>query len=115
MSKVGLPYSVSRKHKDFMFISGQLPICSTNEKFPKSIEDQVSCSLENLKNVIESEGYTMGDVLKTTVFLADISYLEPMTKIYTKFFPQPFPARSAIAVSGLPKGALVEVEAVVAI
>ena len=76
------------------------------------IREQTRQSLLNVKAILEEAGLTMSDVVKTTVFLADMNDFADMNAVYAEFFAEPYPARSAVAVKMLPKGALVEIEVV---
>ncbi len=79
---------------------------------PESIEEQTRQSLSNVKHILEAAGLTMANVVKTTVFLQDMSCFAGMNGVYTTFFEGEFPARSAFAVKALPKDALVEIECI---
>ena len=93
------------------FLSGQLPIDPATGAFPEGgIKEQTRQSLLNARAILESEGLSLDNVVKTTVLLSDIADFGPMNEVYAEFFSQPFPARSAFAVRDLPKGALVEIE-----
>ena len=93
------------------FLSGQLPIDPTTGAFPEGgIKEQTRQSLLNARAILESEGLTLNNVVKTTVLLSDIANFGPMNEVYAEFFEQPYPSRSAFAVRDLPKGALVEIE-----
>lgn len=107
------PYSQAVEVGNMIFASGQLPIDpATGEFAGETIEEQTTQSLTNLKNILESAGYSMDDVVKTTVFLNDIGEFAPMNGIYAQFFKNDCPARSAFQVANLPKGAKVEIEAI---
>ena len=93
------------------FLSGQLPIDPATGAFPDGgIKEQTRQSLLNAKAILESEGLSLNNVVKTTVLLSDIANFGPMNEVYAEFFEQPFPGRSAFAVRDLPKDALVEIE-----
>ena len=79
---------------------------------PEGIDAQTRQSRTNVKNILEAAGLSLDDVVKTTVFLADMSLFAPMNAVYAEFFQAPYPARSAVAVREIPKGALVEVETI---
>ena len=101
---------------ELLFVSGQLPIDSATGVFPEGgIEEQTRQSLTNVRAILEETGLTMSNVIKTTVFLADMADFADMNAVYAEFFAKPFPARSAVAVKSLPKGALVEIEVVATI
>lgn len=109
------PYSQAIEVGPFVFTSGQLPIVPDTGAFPEGgISEQTRQSLLNIEAVLAAASLTMGDVVKTTVFLADMGDFAEMNAVYAQFFSQPFPARSAVAVKTLPKGALVEIEVVAA-
>jgi 2-iminobutanoate/2-iminopropanoate deaminase len=98
-----------------VFVSGQLPIDPATGAFPEGgVQEQTRQSLTNAKAILEAAGLNLGNVVKTTVFLADMGDFAAMNEIYAQFFSEPFPARSAVAVKTLPKGALVEVECIAA-
>lgn len=98
-----------------IFVSGQLPINPATGAFPKGgVQEQTRQSLLNAKAILESAGLGLNNVVKTTVFLADMGDFAAMNEIYAQFFAAPFPARSAVAVKTLPKGALVEIECIAA-
>ena len=98
-----------------VFVSGQLPIDQATGAFPEGgIIEQTRQSLTNAKAILESAGLGLKNVVKTTVFLADMADFAAMNEVYAQFFEAPFPARSAVAVKTLPKGALVEVECIAA-
>ncbi len=107
------PYSQAVKAGQTLYISGQLPIDPATGTFAAgNIKGQTEQSLRTLGAILEQAGYSFGDVVKTTVLLADIADFAPMNEVYAKFFEGECPARAAFAVRDLPKGALVEIEAV---
>ncbi len=108
------PYSQGISARgEISFVSGQLPIDPATGEFPaQDIAEQTRYSLKNIQAILKAGGYSMDDVLKTTVFLSDIKNFEAMNKVYSEFFHEPYPARAAFQVAALPKGALVEIEAV---
>lgn len=109
------PYSQAIEVNGFVYASGQLPIDPATGAFPEGgVQEQTRQSLLNVKAILEEAGLTLANVVKTTVYLADMSDFAAMNEIYSQFFSQPFPARSAVAVKALPKGALVEVEVIAA-
>ena len=96
-----------------VFLSGQLPIDPATGAFPEGgIQAQTRQSLRNVQAILAAEGLSMANVVKTTVFLADMGDFAAMNEVYATFFIEPFPARSAVAVKALPKGALVEIECI---
>ncbi|MCD8210990.1 MAG: RidA family protein [Prevotella sp.] len=97
----------------FIFASGQIPIDpKTGEIVPGGIKEQTRQSLINLSNVLKEAGIDLSHVVKTTVFLSDMDNFAAMNEVYATFFSEPYPARSAVAVKTLPKGALVEIEVI---
>ncbi|MDR1422310.1 MAG: RidA family protein [Coriobacteriales bacterium] len=107
------PYSHGIRVSDLVFTSGQLPVDPATGEFPQGVEAQARQSLANLKTVLEAGGSGMADVIKTTVFLKDINDFATVNEVYAEAFAgMVFPARSAFAVDALPKGALVEIEAI---
>ena len=109
------PYSQAIQVGNLIYTSGQLPIDPTTGAFPEGgIKEQTRQSLSNIQAILEEAGLTMSNVVKTTVFLADMNDFADMNAIYAEFFTQPYPARSAVAVKTLPKNALVEIEVVAA-
>ncbi|HMU91976.1 MAG TPA: RidA family protein [Anaerolineales bacterium] len=108
------PYSQAIRTDAFIFTAGQIGIDpTTGELISGAVEEQTRQALSNLRNVIEAAGSNMDNVVKTTVFLKDMADFPKMNAIYAEFFGENPPARSTIAVAALPKGGLVEVEAVV--
>ncbi len=107
------PYSQGIKAGKTIYVSGQIPIDpATGEFAGQDIEAQTRQSLTNIKNILKEAGADMSDVVKTTVLLKDIADFAAMNKIYAEFFTEPYPARAAFQVAAIPKGALVEIEAV---
>ena len=107
------PYSQAIQVGNPGYTSGQIPIDPATGQFVEGgIKDQTRQSLLNVKAILEEVGLTMGDVVKTTVFMADMNDFADMNAVYAEFFAEPYPARSAVAVKTLPKGALVEIEVI---
>lgn len=106
------PYSAGVRAGNTVYISGQLPADPATGAFPEGIEAQTRQSLNNLKAILEAEGLSMSNVVKTTVLLSDIANFTAMNGVYAEFFTAPYPARAAFQVAALPKAALVEIEAV---
>ena len=107
------PYSQAICCGDLVFTSGQLPLDPVSGTMPATIEEQTRQSLTNIKAVLAAEGLAMDDVVKTTVFLQNMGDFAAMNGVYATFFSEGnYPARSAVEVAKLPKGALVEIEAV---
>ena len=107
------PYSQAIQVGNLVYTSGQIPIDPRTGTFVEGgVREQTRQSLLNVKAVLEEAGLTMDSVVKTTVFMADMGDFADMNAVYAEFFSEPFPARSAVAVKTLPKGALVEIEVV---
>ena len=107
------PYSQAIQVGNLVYTSGQIPIDPATGAFAKGgIKEQTRQSLTNVKAILEEAGLSMSDVVKTTVFMADMGDFADMNAVYAEFFSEPYPARSAVAVKTLPKGALVEIEVV---
>lgn len=109
------PYSQAIEVNGFIFASGQLPIDPATGEFAEGgVKEQTRQSLTNASRILEATGVDLSHVVKTTVFLADMADFAAMNEVYSSFFKAPFPARSAVAVKALPKGALVEIECIAA-
>ena len=107
------PYSQAVQVGNLVYTSGQIPINPATGAFVEGgIKEQTRQSLTNVKAILEEAGLSMGHVVKTTVFMADMNDFADMNAVYAEFFAEPYPARSAVAVKTLPKGALVEIEVV---
>lgn len=105
------PYSQAIEVNGFIFASGQIPIDPSTGNFVEGgIKEQTKQAITNAKNILKEAGTDLAHVVKTTVYLANMADFAAMNEVYATFFQQPFPARSAVAVKDLPKGALVEVE-----
>ena len=110
------PYSQAIQVGHLVYTSGQIPIDPATGAFAEGgIKEQTRQSLLNVKAILEEAGLTMANVVKTTLFMADMNDFADMNAVYAEFFSEPYPARSAVAVKTLPKGALVEIEVVAAI
>ena len=109
------PYSQAVEVNGTLFISGQLPVDpATGEFASEEIKGQTTQVFKNIKAILTEAGFSVDDVVKTTVFLADMSLFAEMNTVYAEQFGETFPARSTIAVKGLPKNALVEIETIAA-
>jgi 2-iminobutanoate/2-iminopropanoate deaminase len=109
------PYSQAIHVGNFVFASGQIPINpATGSLVEGDITVQTRQALNNVKAILTEAGLTMRNVVKTTVFMADMNDFAQMNAVYAEFFAEPYPARSAVAVKALPKGALVEIEVIAA-
>ncbi len=110
------PYSQAIRTETMIYTAGQTGLDpATGELVGSTVEEQTRQVLINLQNVVEAAGSTLAQVVKTTVFLKDMNDFSKMNAIYAEFFGENPPARSTVAVAGLPKGGLVEIEAVVLI
>ena len=107
------PYSQAIKVGNLVYTSGQIPIDPATGAFVEGgIKEQTRQSLTNVKAILEEAGLNMSNIVKTTVFMADMNDFAEMNAVYAEFFSEPYPARSAVAVKTLPKGALIEIEVV---
>lgn len=106
------PYSQAIDTGSFVFISGQIPVNPATGEVPDGIKAQAAQSIANIKAILAEAGLTIDNVVKTTVFLADMALFGEMNEVYAQEFTAPFPARSAVAVRELPKQVLVEIEVI---
>lgn len=106
------PYSQAIDTGSFIFASGQIPINPADGSIPEGIKAQTAQSLANVKAILKAAGLTTANVVKTTVFLADMGDFAAMNEVYAETFEAPYPARSAVAVKTLPKNVLVEIEVI---
>lgn len=109
------PYSQAVKAGNLIFVSGQLPIDVATGEMPSDIKTQTAQSIKNIKAILSEAGASLDNVVKTTVFLADMSLFAPMNEVYAEYFNATYPARAAFAVKELPKKALVEIEVIAAV
>ncbi len=108
------PYSQAVEANGFVFISGQLPINPATGEMPEGVTAQTEQSMKNLEAILEAAGCTFDNVVKSTCYLADMSYFGEMNAVYAQYFTGDCPARAAFAVKELPKQALVEIEMIAA-
>ena len=106
------PYCHAKLAGGTLYTSGQLGLIPATGELPQGVEAQASQALDNLKEVLSAAGMGFADVVKTTVFLADMNDFAAINAIYAKYFPGEAPARSCVQVAALPKGALFEIEAI---
>ncbi|MBQ5725963.1 MAG: RidA family protein [Alistipes sp.] len=106
------PYSQAVENNGTIYVSGQLPINGATGKMAEGIEEQTRQSLTNLRYILEEAGYSLADVVKTTVLLDDIADFAAMNAVYATFFTEQMPARMCYEVAKLPMGAKVEIDAV---
>lgn len=107
------PYSQAIQAGGMLFVSGQLPVNPADGCMPEDIAGQTRQSLENIRAIVEAAGFGMEDIVKTTVYVKDLKQFDTINQVYGTFFRQAPPARACVEVAGLPKGAGVEIEAVV--
>jgi len=106
------PYSQAIDTGETVYVSGQIPVNPETGEIPESIEDQAAQSFTNLRNILESAGLSIGNVAKTTVFITDMNDFAKVNEVYSEFFKEPYPARSCVQVSALPKGVRIETECI---
>ena len=106
------PYCHAKLAGNTLYTSGQLGLIPATGELPQGVEAQAAQALENLKAVLEAVGMGLEDVVKTTVFLADINDFAAINAVYAKYFTGEAPARSCVQAAALPKGGLFEIEAV---
>lgn len=108
------PYTHGIRSGDLLFCSGQVPIDPAHPAggIPPDIRAQTRRVLENIKLLLASEGLGFSQVVKTTVFMTNLAEFAGMNEVYSEYFPQPYPARSTIQVSALPRGSSVEIEVI---
>lgn len=110
--KVGAPYSQGIIAGDFVFLAGQIGTDPKTGNLTEGIEAQTEQVLKNLEAVLKASKSDLNNVVKTTIFLADINDFAKVNEIYGRYMPQPFPARSTVQVAKLPRDARIEIEAV---
>ena len=108
------PYSQGIESGALVFVSGQIPVDPVTGKIAETIEEQTAQSLANIENILAESGLTMADVVKTSVFLADLAGVEAVNRVYAGRFQEPYPARSCVQVAAIPKGCRVEIECIAA-
>lgn len=106
------PYSQGLDAGNIVFVSGQIPVNVETGTMAETIEEQTAQSLKNVQNILAANGLTMANVIKTSVFLADLNDFAAMNKVYETFFSAPYPTRSCVQVAAIPKGAKVEIECI---
>lgn len=107
------PYSQGIDVGNMIFFSGQIPLNPLTGEMPEGIEAQTKQALDNVKGLLESQNLDFSNVVKTTVFLDNMNDFNTVNDIYAEYFVEPYPARSAVEVAKLPRGALIEVEVIV--
>ena len=106
------PYSSAVRAGDTLYLSGQLGIDPATGELAEGVEAQARQAMQNIAAVLEEAGSSFDDVVKMTVLLADIDDFAAVNEVYGSFLAAPYPARSAFQVAAIPKGALVEIEAI---
>ncbi|MBQ6697501.1 MAG: RidA family protein [Oscillospiraceae bacterium] len=106
------PYSQAVVTNNMLFTSGQIPVNPLTGEIPDGIEAQANQVFTNLKNLLEAAGTNIAKTIKTTVFIQNMDDFAKVNQIYEAYFSAPYPARSCVEVSKLPKGVLIEVEAI---
>ena len=109
------PYSQAVKIGNMIYTSGQIPLDPQTSELVEDIKKATRQCLENLKAILESEGADMPNIIKTTVFLKDMNDFIDMNEVYAEYFQENPPARSTVQVAALPKGSVVEIEAIAAV
>ena len=106
------PYSQAIEAGGFVFASGQIPVIPSSGEIPEGIEAQAEQVMKNMKNLLEAAGTSLERVVKTSVFIRDMNDFGRVNAIYAEYFKNDCPARSCVEVSALPKGVLIEMEAI---
>ena len=106
------PYSQAIEANGFVFASGQIPVDPATGNVPEGIEGQAEQVMKNMKNLLEAAGTSLDNVVKTTVFIQSMDDFAMINGIYSKYFEKECPARSCVEVAKLPKGVLLEMEAI---
>jgi reactive intermediate/imine deaminase len=107
------PYSQAIRSGELLFLSGQIPLDpATGELVGGDIEVQTRRVLDNLSAILQRAGGSLGDVVKTTIYLVDLGEFAAMNAVYATYFAAPAPARATVQVAALPKGAHIEIEAI---
>lgn len=106
------PYSQAIEVGNTVYVSGQIPVNPTDGTIAATVEEQAHQVLKNMGGILEAAGLDYANVVKTTVFLTDLSAFNTVNTVYAEYFAKPYPARSCIEVSALPKGVLLEVECI---
>ena len=106
------PYSQAIKFGNILFISGQVPVNPATGELTGDIKVQTRQVLENIKSILAAAGASANDIVKTTVFLKNLDDFTAMNEIYSAYFPKEAPARSTVEVARIPRGALIEIEAI---
>lgn len=107
------PYSQAVRVGDWLFISGQIPVDPVNNEIaPGGIQAQTKQVLQNLQAILNAEGASLQNVVKTTIYLQDLDDFKAMNEVYATYFTEPYPARATVEAAALPRGVLIEIEAI---
>ena len=106
------PYNQAVLSGNTLYLSGQIGLNPQTQRMETSFDEQTNRVFANIRAILDEAGYTFADVVKTTVYLTDMSNFARLNELYGTFFQPPYPARSCVAVTALPKDALVEIEVV---
>ena len=106
------PYSQAVECNGMVFVSGQLPVDPKDGSVPDSVRDRTIRALENVRSIAEAAGCSMSDCVKVTIFMSDISEFPDVNDTYAEMFSEPYPARSCVEVSRIPKGMSLEIDAI---
>ena len=106
------PYSQAILAGNTLYVSGQIPVNPTTSELVMDVKGAAKQSLANIESILKEAGFSKENVVKVAIFLADMSYFAEVNEVYGEFFSQPYPARSCVAVKGLPKGAPLEIECI---
>ncbi|MCI8285289.1 MAG: RidA family protein [Firmicutes bacterium] len=106
------PYSQAVVSGNMVFLSGQIPVDPKTGKIADTIEEQARQSITNIINILKEGEMTLNNVVKTSVFLADLNDFDKVNQIYAEYFSEPYPARSCVQVAAIPKGCKVEIECI---
>jgi len=104
------PYSAAVMAGNTLYASGQIPVDETGNLISSSVSDALSVIMKNAASILSAEGMTLDNIVKTTVFSASMDYFAEFNEAYASYFQKPYPARSFIEVSKLPKNAMIEIE-----
>lgn len=107
-------YSQGVFHNGVYYFSGQIGLDAKSGEMPASFDDQLANVLKNIDGLLESQNLTRANIIKTTIFMTDLAQFGKVNEAYVNFFTAPYPARSTVQVSALPKGAVVEIEVIAA-
>lgn len=106
------PYSQAVEHGDLVYTSGQIPVDPATGELKTDIKEATRQSLNNLKNLLEASGSSLEHVLKVNIYILDMGEFSDINEVYAEFFDEHKPARSCVAVTTLPKNAVIEIEAI---